>query len=548
MSAFLFHSRFLILLACLFPITGLMKGADLSVPYSAPLLADGVTGDNRTDSSGKSLVICNDEAGQGKQSAWFFFDLATFSGQHTPAAFFKFYTAEIKKEASTPVVQIYGLKVPAAGSGEIPDAAANAPEPGEYIASFVGGPSKAGYFAIDITGYINSQLANGNRRIGLLARLGGKPGACPPVSILGKKSSNPPQLVLQPGNAPAYSEEECLRPFWTGESIHEEPVLALAKDGSRPAGRLLFEPEKILSVRVYPTGRELTEGKDWVLEGDRLVLPEGSAAPSVAFEYVYPDKPRPAGRFFDKTGGGKIFSPEGLWFAQHCIWVTYKKKASAKWNGPVPRFAGQSLQGTLKKLEGKSPLTVVLIGDSISMGANSSRSQEQSPLMPSWGALVASSLHTRYGGPVIFKNHALGGMAVTWGAANAENLVAAEKPDLCIIAFGMNDRGGVTPDQFLSQVRQIMESAKKANPACEFILVSSMLCNELWASPQPLYDFRTKLFSLQGPGVAVADVTALHAELLKTKTYLDLTGNNVNHPNDFLIRCYAQAINALLIP
>jgi hypothetical protein len=45
----------------------------------------------------------------------------------------------------------------------------------------------------------------------------------------------------------------------------------------------------------------------------------------------------------------------------------------------------------------------------------------------------------------------------------------------------------------------------------------------------------------------MADMTDLWAELLKHKPYWDLTGNGVNHPNDFGHRIYAQALSALLI-
>jgi hypothetical protein len=39
----------------------------------------------------------------------------------------------------------------------------------------------------------------------------------------------------------------------------------------------------------------------------------------------------------------------------------------------------------------------------------------------------------------------------------------------------------------------------------------------------------------------------VHAELLLHKRYIDITGNNVNHPNDFLIRWYFQMVSSLLL-
>ena len=54
------------------------------------------------------------------------------------------------------------------------------------------------------------------------------------------------------------------------------------------------------------------------------------------------------------------------------------------------------------------------------------------------------------------------------------------------------------------------------------------------------YLFINELNKLKCEGVAVMDVTSVHAALLERKSYRDMTGNNVNHPNDFLSRIYAQ--------
>ncbi len=47
---------------------------------------------------------------------------------------------------------------------------------------------------------------------------------------------------------------------------------------------------------------------------------------------------------------------------------------------------------------------------------------------------------------------------------------------------------------------------------------------------------------LQTEGVAVANVTAVHESLLTRKRYADMTGNNINHPNDYMARVYAQTL------
>jgi hypothetical protein len=46
--------------------------------------------------------------------------------------------------------------------------------------------------------------------------------------------------------------------------------------------------------------------------------------------------------------------------------------------------------------------------------------------------------------------------------------------------------------------------------------------------------------------VALADVTQVWTEMLRQKPDFDLTGNGLNHPNDFGHRLYAQALLQVL--
>ena len=62
---------------------------------------------------------------------------------------------------------------------------------------------------------------------------------------------------------------------------------------------------------------------------------------------------------------------------------------------------------------------------------------------------------------------------------------------------------------------------------------------------QHLYGESLKKFEKEG--IALVDIGAIQKEILKNKRFIDITGNNVNHPNDFFIRVHAQALSALLI-
>ncbi len=83
-----------------------------------------------------------------------------------------------------------------------------------------------------------------------------------------------------------------------------------------------------------------------------------------------------------------------------------------------------------------------------------------------------------------------------------------------------------------------MEAIRKDSPETEFVLVASMLGNAEWGMAMeqfPLY--RDSLQELCGQGIVLADMTSIWEELLKRKTFYDLTGNGVNHPNDLGTAC-----------
>ena len=86
-----------------------------------------------------------------------------------------------------------------------------------------------------------------------------------------------------------------------------------------------------------------------------------------------------------------------------------------------------------------------------------------------------------------------------------------------------------------------IDAARAGNPDCEFVLVATMLANpeaSNFAGCQK--DYLPALLELEEEGIVVMDMTTMHENLLTRKRYYDMTGNNVNHPNDFLARAYAQ--------
>jgi lysophospholipase L1-like esterase len=120
----------------------------------------------------------------------------------------------------------------------------------------------------------------------------------------------------------------------------------------------------------------------------------------------------------------------------------------------------------------------------------------------------------------------------------------AESPHLIIVAYGMNDVGRRDPKWYGERTRTIIEGIRSKLPESEIVLVSPMLGHAEWVhTPREMFPlYRDELTALTGHGIALADVTAVWQHLLTRKHDLDLTGNGLNHPNDFGHRLYAQAI------
>jgi lysophospholipase L1-like esterase len=243
-----------------------------------------------------------------------------------------------------------------------------------------------------------------------------------------------------------------------------------------------------------------------------------------------------------------IFFSEGSEYHQLQVEVTYRYEPG-QWKGLVPKYAGDALPKTMAKLRGKQPIKIILLGDSIAAGGNASGKTNAPPYCPAFGELTALALENHFGGKVAFLNNAVDGNTTRHGLQLANGGVGTGDPDLVIIAFGMNDvyhKRDVA--EYQANTRRIMERIRADAPNVEFILVASMLENvERGISLKKFPLYRDALAELCGPGVALADLTSMWEELLKRKTFYDITGNGLNHPNDFGHCVYAETLLSLLV-
>ncbi|MBC8008724.1 MAG: SGNH/GDSL hydrolase family protein, partial [Burkholderiales bacterium] len=251
-------------------------------------------------------------------------------------------------------------------------------------------------------------------------------------------------------------------PFWESRVVYGESV-ALEKSGpEKPAdGTLLFTPAKVLRVRSSDGATEYREGVDFTVDaaGRRLVLMPGSAIPFIDHAALYKRKGDP------QSIGRKIDDPETYlfyaerWFPRVQVEVDYER--AEDWAGYAPAFAGADLSRTVAKLKRGEGLRLCVTGDSISTGANASKTVP--PYMPPYVTLLQKGLEQAYGGEIAVANLAVPG-ATAKGGVDKIHLVVAEKPDLVVIAFGMNDTAGHHADHYQAQLKAVIAGVRAALP------------------------------------------------------------------------------------
>lgn len=167
-----------------------------------------------------------------------------------------------------------------------------------------------------------------------------------------------------------------------------------------------------------------------------------------------------------------------------------------------------------------------------------------------------AELEQKTGSRVRLFNASRAGADTDWAIAHAaERLpLAAEdgkNPDLVILAWGMNDR--CPGPEYREKTARLIETVRGLFPDTEVLFVATTLPHPLAATP-PIYfcahqsEYAEALSGLTGPGVGLADVQSVQKELMKRKRYADISGNWLNHPNDYLVRVQAQTIAAALLP
>lgn len=388
--------------------------------------------------------------------------------------------------------------------------------------------------------------------------------------------------MLEPENTDAYDQAAYNAAIWNSDVVYQENAAVIKKNGVIENLGFIYKPDRIIAVRSYDLKTLYVEGKDYVLTSDgKLSIPNGSSIPSVDYSRFFTTPYTDGNSWlngYDKDGtrGGVVNWGSAGEIHNYQISVTYTH--SDKWNGIVPTNQIDKLPSLKSKLQNGEKVTAVFYGDSITAGWNASGMYETetyiynngnprkrtsrevearningkyttiAPYAPSWPRAVTQELQDKYPKANVEYHN------LSCSSSNSANFgikytdaVIAENPDVVFLGFGTNEAGR-GKDQFKIDTLTIMEAIKAKRPDCAFVLVSAEVPNEnvdqykkgnLDKFEQAYYELQAENKNIQ---IAVAPVNKVSRYVNSKKRFEDITGNNINHPNDFGVRVYISTL------
>ncbi len=355
----------------------------------------------------------------------------------------------------------------------------------------------------------------------------------------------------------AFGTKEMTSPYFLGNVIYNETVLLSEKDGVI-SGKLQYKPIKILSVRDYTWENEYP-ASEYSINGNTLTMNAGGTMPYWEESWFQGEGiPAPYRETTSITNvetdwvlmGGTIYT-EGSLIYGHQVSVSYVYDVNDLKREEFASYETSGLTQTKSKLISGEDVKIVVIGDSVAEGCSSSAHFNHAPYMENWATQTTAALDAKYEGNVTLKNVAVGGKTSEWGSDAAQiNKIVQQSPDLVIIHFGINDAGGgFTRGAYHDNMEKIVADVQARVPDCEFLLIKAFTPNTLNYSARQFEQYWAELDEIAAAyeGVYTLDMYTQSVTMLKTKKYMDVTGNGVNHVNDFSSRLYTMNLLAALI-
>ena len=356
-----------------------------------------------------------------------------------------------------------------------------------------------------------------------------------------------------------FGDKETVTPFYTGNVIYNESVLLIKGDDGKAVGKLQFKPVRILSVRDYTlkneydsslfnvSGRTLTvndpDRVTYLTENNLqgLEMPEGFYLKS-SIENTLTDCMLMA---------GAVYSESPFYYGKQ-IYVSYVYDTKDLNTSLYATYKTSVLPKTQAKLAFGDSLKICATGDSVMEGCSSSGRFNREPYMDNFMTLTVQELKRAYSNDnITLSNQAVGGKTSGWGAEDAQtSKLANEHPDLLYIHFGINDLGGNnSAESYYTNIKKIIDDVQGVNPECEVVLIKAFNANPDIYDQAGFEKYWAKLDQLasENANVYTLDMFSQSLALIQAKDYYSVTGNGINHVNDFSARLYAMNMIAQLV-
>lgn len=318
----------------------------------------------------------------------------------------------------------------------------------------------------------------------------------------------------------------------TGKIVYGEPFYV--EEGLSDSHKTIFPPSKVLVVYNPSSGETYKPSIDYIKTDEGIKILPGSTIKKAPLGFTKNISPE------DKEKYGVKLTPE---FPEYQYAVTYEKDDTFT---PVSYGSLESLP----TLIGKTPIKVTFFGDSITEGANAS-STYTAPNQPGYAELVMAYMNTKFPAMWEYRNNSVGGWSAGDAVKAATYRVADKNSDLIVLAFGMNDSAGTKPEKYKRNLQRIITTIRSAQPETTIILVSSTVANQESTIQKNylLSDYLNSLRELseENNNILVVDATSIWSMMLKNKSYYDITGNGINHPNDFGHRILAELLISAIL-
>lgn len=364
---------------------------------------------------------------------------------------------------------------------------------------------------------------------------------------------------IEPSEAKySFGENETVTPFYAGNIIYNESVLLVMGDDGVAKGNLQFKPIKILSVRDFTLKKEYVLS-DFEIE-ENVIKAKSPEKTTYLTEKNLSGIEMPEG-FKLKSSisdiltdcvlmAGAIYSESPFYYGKQ-IYVSYVYDANELDFDLYANYKTSGLPKTKARLAFGDDVKICATGDSVMEGCSSSKKFKREPFMDNFITLTVNALKAEYKGNITLSNQAVGGKTSGWGAEDAQTVrLANEKPDLLYVHFGINDLGAhVSKSSYYDNIKKIVDDVQAVNPECEVVLIKAFNANpDIY--PQDGFEKYWKqldLIASEYENVYTLDMFSQSLALIGAKGYYSVTGNGINHVNDFSARLYAMNMIAQLV-